>query len=152
MAIPDYQTHIDGLRAVYAAARPWQRAEIARQRMADPMLDTNQLITCVSAVEALARSLAVEARVKGGEKPEDAYTALRFKNAEELLEQVVAPAHETTMGALVEHDNWTEFKWAVQYRNLLIHEGASLREGYTNRLLSATRSVFSAIDKIVVRT
>ena len=45
MTIPDYQNHIDQLRALYVAATSKQRAEIARQRMADPGLDVNQLRT-----------------------------------------------------------------------------------------------------------
>lgn len=93
MAIPDYQNQIDGLRAAYVAASPRQRAEIARQRMADPALAVNRLITRVSAVEALARSLALDAKVKAGEKPGDAYGELRHKNAEDLLEEIVAPSH-----------------------------------------------------------
>jgi hypothetical protein len=148
VSIPDYGKHLKGLRAAYVQATPRQRAKVALDRMKHPDAGPNLLIAIVSAVEALARALALDIEIAKGIGPRPAYGNLRNRGPIDLLSGVVAPARSTTMPGLVGAECWEEFKWAVQYRNLLIHEGTFLRAGYCNRLLDATRKVFGALEKM----
>jgi hypothetical protein len=147
MSMLDYGKQLKWLRTVYEQSTPGERAKVALNRMKKPDAGPNLLITAVSAVEGLARALAVNIQIGAGTAPVLAYRKLRNEKVEELLVRVVAPASGTTMPTLVGSETWEEFKWAVQYRNLLIHEAAFLDEGYCTRLLKATRTVFGALEQ-----
>jgi len=149
MATPDYGKHLKELRTAYEQSTPRQRAKVALDRMESPGAGPNRLITSVSAVEGLARALAVNFQISAGTAPVRAYRNLRDMNVVTLLAGAVAPARGTTMPALVGADRWDEFRWAVKYRNLLIHEGAFLNQGYCTRLLKATRALFTALEQML---
>jgi hypothetical protein len=151
MAIPDYGQHLKGLRLDYVKRLTQrQRAHIALQRMQHPDAGVNLLVTAVSSVEGLARALALNIQIKGGAAPGRAYRDPRDRGAVDLLAGIVVPSRGTTMPALIGAEDWEEFKWAVRYRNLLIHESTFLRAGYCNRLLNATRAVFSALQQMAL--
>jgi len=62
----DYVAELLSVRSTYVGMSTRQRLSVIRQRLADHHFGANRLVTSVSAVEALARSLA-EGEVEGGE-------------------------------------------------------------------------------------
>ncbi|SBV53152.1 hypothetical protein XBLMG947_3958 [Xanthomonas bromi] len=54
----DYAAELQSIRKTYVSVSPRQRLHVIRQRLANPDHAPNLLVTHVSAVEALARSLA----------------------------------------------------------------------------------------------
>lgn len=62
MREPDYLKELELIRSAYVCSSPRQRLYVVFQRLDNPAHDPNLLVTHVSAVEALARSLAMHAK------------------------------------------------------------------------------------------
>jgi len=144
--IPDFEMHYKKLRELYLRATTKQRILVAIDRMRYPDAGPNLLITAVSAVEALARAMALEVERRSGRPLRAAYRRLRNLGPVELLEKVVARAHGVRVSDLIGPGTWEEFQWAVKYRNLLLHEGTYLAQLYSRPLLRSTHALF---DKLV---
>lgn len=140
--------HEQKLRDEYLKATPRQRLEIALQRMRFPDCGPNRLVQVVSAVEGLARSLVVNARVTKGETAEAAYDNVRGANATTLVRDVLALNKRPEAPVAFGTEVWEMFELAVKYRNLLIHECTFIRQSCSDPLISAASSVFGYLAAI----
>lgn len=143
-----FEDHEHQLRAAYLKSTPRQRLEIALHRMRFPDSGPNRLIQVVSAVEGLARSLVVNARVAKGETAEAAYASVRDATATTLVRDALGRHNRPEAPDAFGAEAWETFEHAVKYRNLLIHECTFLRQGYSDRLIGAASSVFGYLAAI----
>src|ERR1043166_4438799 len=94
--MPDYEKHLRGLREKYVEQTPWQRSGAGWQRLTFPNSEPNLLVTVVSVVEGLARSLVLQqrdlAQPKGAARPtkRQIYAKVRNTGPTSLLEEVAA--------------------------------------------------------------
>lgn len=144
----DYRRHIDSLRDAYVKATPNQRYRVALDRIEYPDCGPNKLIQLVSAVEGLARTIAIYMAVSSGEIIENAYKRLRFEKPEVLISEFIAKPMGKKPEDLIGKNNWELFGFAVEYRNLLIHECAFLGQDKSNPMISSLLSIFETLKQI----
>ncbi|WP_143814358.1 hypothetical protein [Novilysobacter spongiicola] len=135
------EDHRTGLRATYVGSSPGQRLKVALDRLGYPTHEPNLLITRVSAVEALARSLLVHRIAAAGENIEKVYARYRLTGPEALLE-----AYFTSIGSgsalhFFGQERWEQFQHAVQYRHLLVHECTYLHPETAMPLIETCREI-----------
>jgi len=122
MEEPDYVAELERIRVAYINSLPRQRLSVIRQRLANPNHGPNTLVTRVSAVEALARSLVMHGSSKAGHPPSSQYGRFRAADPDKLvafyLEQLRLEKPDQVFGQAT----WQRFRYAVSYRNLLVHE------------------------------
>ena len=140
MATP-LEDHRAGLRETYVASSPRQRLKVALDRLRNPSHEPNLLITRVSAVEALARSLLVHHLAAGGEAIEKVYARYRLIGPEALLESYLSASNLPPAPQYFGEGCWEQFQHAVQYRNLLVHECTYLHPDVSGPLVEACRGV-----------
>lgn len=142
---PDFEAELQSLRDSYVGATPRQRLSIIRQRVRNPHAGPNQLVTHVSSVEALARTLVMHQYVKTKAGVAAIYPRYRYRKPKTLIEEYLRmhsgedPA--TTFGA----DTWRLFGYAVEYRNLLAHECTYLARYNYDPLIQACVSVLEKL-------
>lgn len=146
--IKDCERHIEQLRNSYINANRSQRRWVAETRMQNPCLPSNILIIKVSAVEALARAIVIEQKQGKGETVQSAYEKVKHKNGIYLIQKCICPEIKKKPEDLFSKDFWEEFKCAVKYRNLLIHECTSLRAGISTKLIKTCQEVWNVLERI----
>ena len=133
MATPDYKTELEQLRRDYVEADPRQRWRIAQHRVRNLHHGPNRLVAAVSAVEGFARSLVVERRAASKAERWKLYGEYRNKSAEELVTEYL----ERRALPKFDDETWRLFGFAVQYRNLLVHECTYLGDDRATPLINA---------------
>jgi len=135
-----FDDHISELRAAYMEAPPRLRLRVALDRVRNPSCGPNRLIQTVSAVEGLARALVIDELVAQGTTVQRAYDDVQFTNASELVEKCLGdPKHHLAA------EQWDDFRTAIKYRNILVHECTFLRQGYSERFIAAASDVFDVL-------
>lgn len=136
--------HWDQLRASYVRATPRQRLVPIVQRVMDPLhWGPNLLITGISAVEAFARSLVVEARAASEKKRKaDIYEEVKETNAVDLVLQYLAIRKSPQPARVFGEQRWRSFCRAVnKYRHVVLHECTYLNAATLEELNRACRDV-----------
>ena len=136
--------HWDQLRINYVKATPRQRLGPIVSRVMDPLhWGPNLLITGISAVEAFARCLVVEARARIERRPKvEVYEEVRDSNAVELVLQCLAQRKAGTPGQVFGAERWRSFCQAVnKYRHVVLHECTYLNGAKLEELNRACREV-----------
>ncbi|MGZ5179710.1 MAG: hypothetical protein ACXWC6_03190 [Ramlibacter sp.] len=135
------------LRRVYAQSKPAVRLAAIRLRLASAKEDSGptRLITTVSAVEALARSLVVHAPGRPASTAHFRYQQVRQKTALELVEEVLR-----LYGAKPAADHFGEetyrcFALADQYRDLVVHECTYPGHEKSQQLIEACERVLDGM-------
>jgi len=144
----DFKASLNSLRASVEAASPWTRSGNAWYRLEFSDVPSNQVISAVAVVEGLARAIAAQSLAGRLRDRDMAYRRLRRRGALDLLRQV---AHDlkTQPQILYGNEALAEFKWAVAFRDLLVHEGAVLSDVRIGaRLIAAAESVLVTLRKI----
>ena len=146
MKFKECEKHESKLRETYINFDPLQRHGIIKQRLENLDGRPNELIVRVSAVEAMARSIVLDLATYDGLSREEKYEEVKFKRANELLEEIcshrkVLKKPDEVFGAS-EIEN---FKCAEKYRDLLVHECTYLRQGTSNELIESTKTVLSRL-------
>ena len=144
----EMKARIKELRELYVKATPQQRYKVAIDRLQFQNSGPNLLIQYVSAVEGFARSVALDFEVKAGESPDIAYKRLQYIEPIKLVREYIAPRIQQEPEIIFGAEEWELFDIAVQFRNLLIHEAAFLRQGYTAVLIPACKSVLDKLAEI----
>jgi len=139
-----FKAHLARLRDSYTRFAPAQRFRIARERMNRLDAPANELIAVVSAAEGIARSLVVTERMRGGQKFDAVYKAVKLHPGTSLV-KAIATTRGTTPEALVGRETWRLFGWACEYRNLLIHEATMLNQIDASWLIVSAKRVFKRI-------
>lgn len=157
----DYKSHLKDLRTQYINATYQQRISVAEDRINYPDCYPNQLITIVSATEALARAKCIEVLQSQGKTATEAYEKTRITKTDSngtisvrcagpilLIENLICPSVGKTSQELFGKDIWETFSYAIEYRNLLIHEGTFLRQDYAISLINSCHEVFNLLKKL----
>jgi hypothetical protein len=129
-------------------ATPSQRYRVALDRIDNPDCGPNKLIQLVSAVEGLARTIAINIMVSSGASIENAYKKLRFEKPEILISKYIAKSFGKKPEELIGDDDWELFGLAVEYRNLLIHECAFLGQDKSIPINSSLLKVVEILKQI----
>ncbi len=136
-----FEKHRADLRQIYVKSTPKQRLNVALQRIGNSDHDPNLLITKVSAVEALARSLLVHHLATPQADALSFYDLFCRTGAPSLVEAYFQAKCASTPEAILGADTWNLFGHAVHYRNLLVHECTYLGQDKTPALMEACRIV-----------
>lgn len=147
--IDELREELEQLRKTYATSRPAARLGVICQRLgrAEAEIGPTRLVTVVSAVEALARSLVVHAPGRAASTSHFRYQQVRLKAPLELVEDVLrlygsAPAVERYGG-----ETWQLFELAHRCRNLVVHECTCLGQDKYQALIAASERV---LEELVV--
>jgi hypothetical protein len=138
---------LEQLRKTYAASRPAARLGVIRQRLirAEAEIGPTRLVTVVSAVEALARSLVVHAPGRPASSSHFRYQQVRMKAPLELVEEALrlygaGPALER-----YGDETWQLFELAHLYRNLVVHECTYLGQDKYPALITASERILEGL-------
>ena len=141
----DYVEELLQLRDVYVNVHPQARLGVIRKRLAANEIGPAKLITVVSAVEALARSLMLHRACSRDESPASVYPRFKPKEADQLVEQFLATANIQDPARHFAEDTWQLFRYAVNYRNLLVHECTYLGQDKYPSLIAACDEVLDSL-------
>ena len=137
----DFDEHVTKLRKVYVEATPRQRYSIAQQRIERPEHGPNVLVASVSAVEGLARSLAMHRRAQTKAELSALYPKYKWRGPEELVEEYLLAGGLAAAAEYFGGEVWERFRYAVEYRNVLAHECTSLGQDRSPALIEACHTV-----------
>ncbi|AEG91734.1 Hypothetical protein Rta_06560 [Ramlibacter tataouinensis TTB310] len=136
--------------STYTASTPAARLRIIRRQLAWAASEpgTLRLITTVSAVEALARSLVVHASGRPSNTAQMRYRQFRHSGPVELVEEVLrlrgaAPAARHFPG-----ETWPLFELASDCRDAVVHECAQLAPDRTAAAVQAAQAVFEGLIEL----
>lgn len=144
----EMRKRVKELRELYVNASPRQRYEVALERLQYHDSGPNLLIQHVSAVEGFARSVALDLEVKAGKPLDRTYERLRDIGPIPLIRDHIAHRIQQEPKDIFGADDWELFDISVQFRHLLVHEAAYLRQGFTNALIPACRKVLDKLAEI----
>lgn len=143
----DYVANLLELRATYPTLTPRQRLSIIRQRLRDHHFGPNRLVTAVSAVEALARSLAMHVRARNKADLARLYSSYKDRSPKTLVADYLKTKGITDPSTHLGEDTWRLFCHAVDYRNLLAHECTYLGLDKFPSLIAACDEVLEELVK-----
>lgn len=138
----DYAAHLKDLRESYYRSYPNQRVNVAKQRIANPEHGPNLLVTHVSAIEGLLRSLVVWGGSESERPDEDTYNKYKNWGVDSLYKEYKKQAK---CGDLVSETTYQLVGYAVAYRNILAHECTYLGQDKYPQLIAACEEFFTAI-------
>lgn len=143
-----YENHLKELRESYVNASFKQRLKVVQDRINYPDCSANRLISLVSSIEGLSRTICLDILETQGESRLDIYKKVKFLNPNELIVDYIFPAINKSAEDLFGHDIWEVFLYAVKYRNLLIHEGTFLRQNYASELIDVCTIIFQKLTEL----
>jgi hypothetical protein len=143
-----YEEDLEEIRTRYVGSSPRQRLGIIRQRLNDHHFGPNRLVTAVSAVEALARSLLMHSVASKKADLLERYPNFRYRKPEGLIREFLESRGIADPKAFFAEDTWQLFGYAVKYRNLLAHECTYLGLVKFPSLIQACDDVLTALTKI----
>ena len=116
--------HPDELQRAHATATPAARLRSIKQRLAGAHgeMGSTRLVTIVSGVEALARSLVVHAAGRPASTAEMRHKQFRQTGPVELVEEVLRLRGAHPPLQHFEPETWELFEVAARYRDLIVHE------------------------------
>jgi len=144
----DYEADLATIRSRYISATPRQRLSVIRQRLDDHHFGPNRLVTVVSAVEGLARSLAMHATARSKSEMAALYPKYSHRKPEGLIREYLQSRGITNPDEFFTEDTWRLFGYAVKYRNLLAHECTYLGLEKFPSLIEACDEILSALAKL----
>ena len=141
----EIEKHLAQLRREYVEASPRQRLGVAKQRINHPDHDPNRLIAYVSAAEGFARSLCMHQPRRTKQELSKIYAEYERHGPKALIRKYLTAKG---LGAPCDHfgaDTWKLFGYAVDYRNLLVHECTYLSLDRSTRLIDSCRKVLQTL-------
>jgi hypothetical protein len=135
------------LREQYICASPSQRLRVATQRVINPGAIPNLLVTNVSAVEALARSLVMHQHASSRQELVKVYGRFKSREAHTLVSDYLR-SQDKEPKAYFGDTTWAAFRLAVNYRNLLVHECTYIAVPKFNPLVRACRDVIDGLKRL----
>ena len=146
----DLHDHVDELQRACALATPAARLRMIRQRLASAQGETGsmRLVTVVSAVEALARSLVVHSSGRPASTAEMRHRQFRVSGPAELVEEVLRLRDAGRPASHFGAENWSAFEVAVRHRDLVVHECATVDRDLNQYLFAAAESVLDGLVEL----
>lgn len=136
------------IRRTYVASSPKQRLHVIAQRLGHKDSGPNNLVTAVSAVEALARSIVVHHPLRPDKDVQEMYQLYRTKGAEELLLWIMYLQGSQHPDEFYGEDNWQLLKYAVTYRNLVAHECTYVGDDKSVSMIAACKEILVKLAAI----
>lgn len=146
MTEPDYIAELEQIRSAYVCSLPRQRLHVISQRLDNPAHGPNLLVTYVSAVEALARSLAMHAKGHSKTQLKQLYGKYRDREVKSLITEYLASRGHDSPADLFGPDTWRKFGYAVSYRNMLVHECTYLGQDKYPHLIQSCQDVLQELS------
>jgi hypothetical protein len=149
-AVPnlDYEAELKQIREVYISASPEMRLKIIRLRLDDHHFGANRLVTVVSAVEALARSLAMSSVSQTKAEMKAVYSSYKRRVATTLVAEYLLARGVANAKDFFGEDTWALFHHAVEYRNMLAHECTYLGQDKYPSLICACEEIIETLVKL----
>jgi hypothetical protein len=144
----DYEAELLSIRENYVCATPRQRLSVIRQRLEDHHFGPNRLVTAVSAVEALARALAMNHRCKSKTELNKLYPQYRNRPPKPLVKEYLLAKGIADPDTYFGEDTWRLFGYAIDYRNLLAHECTYLGLDKFPSLIDACNEILESLAKL----
>ena len=146
----DYAKELSDLRKTYAEAAPQARLNVIRQRLRDSEQERGptRLVTLVSCVEALARSLIVAAshpRTLAAHLA--AYAPIEHHSATWLVAEVLRLRGKPAPEQYFSEDTWPLFTHAAEFRNMIVHEATYFGQD-KSALLQAAEEVLHELVRL----
>ena len=116
--------------------------------MGHPEIGATKLVTIVSGVEALARSLLVHHRNLSEVEIMQLYEEYKFKKPESLVAEYLKTHGNNDCSTYYQKDTWTLFQQAVNFRNLIVHECTYLGQDKYPSLIVSCEEVLSSLIKL----
>lgn len=142
------EDHLDQLRDWYVGATPRQRLRVIRERLDDHHAGPNRLVTYVSAVEGLARSLLMSLEYPDKDAKLTAYRRFKDRKPVQMVRDFIAKVSSQAPDEVFGADHWRNFQHAVNYRNLLAHECAYLGIASFAPLIDSCEVVLSTLASV----
>ena len=142
--------HPDELQRAYAVATPAARLRVIKQRLASAHgeMGSTRLVTVVSAVEALARSLVVHSAGRPTSTAEMRHRQFRNNGPVELVEEVLRLRGAPRGLQHFDREDWELFEVATRYRDLIVHECTYIGQDRHPHLIAATESVLRGLIEL----
>ena len=142
--------HPDELQRTYAMATPAARLRVIKQRLASAHgeMGSTRLVTMVSAVEAMARSLVVHSAGRPASTAEMRYRQFRSTGPVELVEEVLRLRGAGRPLAHFGQETWELFEVAARYRDLIVHECTFIGQDRHPHLISAAEAVLRGLIEV----
>ena len=146
----DLLEHPEQLQRGYATATPAARLRAIKQRLAAAHneMGSTRLVTVVSGVEALARSLVVHAPGRPASTAEMRHRQFRATGPVQLVEEALALRGGGRPEATFGDETWDFFQVAVRYRDLIVHECTVIGQDRHPTLITATESVLRGLVEV----
>jgi hypothetical protein len=140
----------DELQREHALATPAARLRAIKQRLAGTHGETGstRLVTMVSAVEALARSLVVHAPGRPASSAEMRHRQFRHTGPVELVQEVLRLRAAAAPHEHFDADTWELFEAAARYRDLIVHECSQVGPDRHPYLIAAADSVLQGLVEL----
>lgn len=142
--------HPDELQRAYAMATPAARLRVIKQRLASAHgeMGSTRLVTLVSAVEALARSLVVHAPGRPASTAEMRHRQFRTTGPVELVAEVLRLRGAPQPALHFDGETWDLFEVAARYRDLIVHECTYVGPDRHPYLIAATEAVLRGLIEV----
>jgi len=146
----DLLEHPQELLRTFAIAAPAARLRAIRQRLAGAHAETGaaRLVTMVSAVEALARSLVVHAPGRPASTAEMRHRQYSAVGPIELVEEVLRLWGAPRASEHFEREDWELFEIGTVYRDLVVHECSTIGHDRHPHLIAATEAVLHGLVEL----
>lgn len=146
----DLLEHPEQLQRAYATAMPAARLRAIKQRLAAAHneMGSTRLVTVVSGVEALARSLVVHAPGRPASTAEMRHRQIRGTGPVELVQEALSLRGGGRPEATFGEEAWDFFQVAVRYRDLIVHECTVIGQDRHPTLIAATESVLRGLVEV----
>lgn len=146
----DYNYSLDLLRDIYACSPPHARLNVIDQRIGFKDSLPNNLVTSLSAVEALARSLLVHLDSPSKDHLLATYKKYRLTSPEKLVAQVMFRhgVDRSELSSFFGEDTWELFGYAVGFRNLITHECTYVGQDKAPSMIQACEEVLEKLKLI----
>jgi hypothetical protein len=146
----DLHAHPDELQRSYATATPAARLRAIKQRLASVHgeMGSTRLVTMISAVEALARSLVVHASGRPSSTAEMRHRQFRDTGPVELVEEVLRLRGAARGAQHFDAEAWELFDVAVRYRDLIVHECTTVGQDRHPHLIAAAETVLRGLIEL----
>lgn len=140
----DYEDHLKKLRELYVRSSPRQRIGIAKQRISNPNHGPNLLVTYVSAIEGILRSLVVWNETVSRRPKIETYNKYKRCGVGQLYQKYLQQ-HDIKSDVIVAAEKYKLVGFAVEYRNLLAHECTYLGQDKYQDLIDACHEFLSGL-------
>ena len=144
----DYKSELASIREMYVLGTPQVRLNVINNRLNEPEIGAVKLVTIVSCIEALVRSLVVHLKAQNKNEIQHVYEKHRNQKPESLVEEYLKHNGCNDCSSFYQDDTWVLFQNAVKFRNLIVHECTYLGQDKYPSLISACGEVLDSLIKL----